>query len=278
MLQTALFWLQKGIAVLPIFYKSKKPAIKSWIEYQSKLPTEEEVTEWFSHKWRNLAIITGWQNLVIIDFDTFDKYAEWLQFATSGQPALVAQYSCAVVTARGVHIYVYCANAHNMKLPGLDIKACGGYVLVPPSMHPSGVQYTWLTNGPIMEVSSIEELLPDTWLSQEHTEQPIVQTVSLDPWELAGSRQQISMGVISRIKNSIKITDLIPAEKSSRQGWYKTLCPFHKDTEPSFWIDNNRGLCGCYACGGKNMDVINLYSRLNHIDNRQAIAELGNRF
>lgn len=277
MLQTALNWLQKGIATIPIYYKSKKPALKTWLEYQHQLPTEQEVTNWFSHKWRNLAIITGWQNLVVIDFDTFDKYAEWLQFATTGQSALVAQYGCAVVTARGVHVYVRCAGAQNMKLAGIDIKACGGYVLVPPSVHPSGVAYTWLNDGPIMEVNSIEELLPDTWLSQHHTEQPTLQTVEMDAWELAGSRTNLGMGVINKIRNSIKITDLLPAEKSSRNGWYKTLCPFHTDTEPSFWIDNNRGLCGCYACGGKNMDVINLYARLHHIENRTAISLLAER-
>lgn len=277
MLQTALNWLSKGIAVIPIYYKSKKPALKSWLEYQHQLPTEQQVQNWFSHKFRNLGIVTGWQGLTVIDFDNFDKYSEWLKFATFGESALVAQYGCGVVTARGVHIYVTCANAQNMKLAGIDIKACGGYVLAPPSVHPSGVPYTWLTEGLIMEVSSIEALLPDTWLQQNHTEQPTLQTVELDAWDIAATRSQIGMGVITRIKNNVKITDLLPAEKSSRQGWFKTLCPFHQDTEPSFWIDNNRGLCGCYACGGKSMDVINLYSRLNGIDNRQAITLLAER-
>jgi hypothetical protein len=277
MLQFALDWLQIGIAVIPIFYKSKKPALRSWIEFQSRLPTEQELNSWFSHKLRNLAIITGWQNLVVIDFDTFDKYSEWLQWATVGQAALVAQYSVCAVTARGVHIYIKCSQADNMKLPGVDIKACGGYVLAPPSVHPSGVGYTWLTEGPIMEVDSLEEVIPDTWLSQHNTEQPIVTVPILDPWEAAGHHSQIGMGTINRIKQQVKITDLLPAIKSSKQGWYKTLCPFHTDNEPSFWVDDNRGLCGCYACGGKPMDVINLYARLNQVDNRQAIQMLGER-
>jgi hypothetical protein len=28
-------------------------------------------------------------------------------------------------------------------LPGIDVRAAGGYVVVPPSVHPSGVEYEW---------------------------------------------------------------------------------------------------------------------------------------
>ncbi len=273
-LETAKYWLSLGIATIPIWYRSKRPVFK-WIEYQSQLPTEKELDNWFNHKMRNIGIVTGWQGLTVIDFDNFDKYSEWLQFATSGESALVALYGRCAVTARGVHIYVKCPNAQNMKLEGIDIKACGGYVLAPPSVHPSGKPYLWISEGPMIEVSSIEAILPETWL-QHHTEQTTVQ--ELDPWELAG-RQSLSvgMGAIAKIKDKVRITDILPAEKSSRPGWYKTQCPFHQDTEPSFWINENAGYCGCYACGGKPMDIINLYARLNGIDNRQAISELGER-
>lgn len=275
-LETAMNWLHQGIAVIPVWYRSKKPAIKSWIEYQSQLPTEEQVTEWFNHKMRNLAIITGWQGLTVIDFDNFDIYSEWLQWATQGVASLVALYGMSVVTSRGVHVYIKCPNAHNMKLQGIDIKACGGYVLAPPSVHPSGLPYTWLNEGQIIEVDDLGELIPDSWIQPNNTEQTTVQIV--DPWEMAATRSAtIGMGAISRIKERVKITDIIKAEKSSRPGWYKTRCPFHQDTEPSFWINEEAGYCGCYACGGKPMDVVNLYARLNGVDNRTAIAALAER-
>jgi hypothetical protein len=56
----------------------------------------------------------------------------------------------AVKTARGFHLYF--AYPASGRIPnsvekvgfGLDIRGDGGYVLCPPSLHPSGVAYEWL--------------------------------------------------------------------------------------------------------------------------------------
>lgn len=277
MLPIAMYFLSLGIATIPIFYKSKVPALKTWIEFQTKLPTEVELNNWFSHKFRNLAVITGWQNLVVLDFDNFDTYFEWYNWAIEGQASMVAQYGLMAVTRRGIHVYVKAPNAKTMKLKGLDIKAQGGYVLAPPSLHPSGLKYTWINEGaPILEVSSIEAILPTEWISNHYTEQPSVKAIELDPFQ-STSRTPISLGSIGRIKEHISILSLLPNAKPTRQGWYVCLCPFHQDVNPSFWIDTNKQLCGCYSCGFKPMDVINLASRLFQVDNREAIFLLAER-
>jgi hypothetical protein len=53
-----------------------------------------------------------------------------------------------VITARGRHVYFKMPaapirNSAGKLAPGLDIRATGGYVLVPPSVHPTGRQYEW---------------------------------------------------------------------------------------------------------------------------------------
>jgi hypothetical protein len=53
-------------------------------------------------------------------------------------------------TARGRHLYyevpegVRVANSASELAEGVDIRGCGGYVLAPPSVHPSGAVYRWL--------------------------------------------------------------------------------------------------------------------------------------
>jgi len=51
------------------------------------------------------------------------------------------------ITARGRHIYlkatVPIGNSVGKLAPGIDIRGDGGYILVPPSIHPSGQRYCW---------------------------------------------------------------------------------------------------------------------------------------
>jgi putative DNA primase/helicase len=55
-----------------------------------------------------------------------------------------------VTTARGRHLYYLCPegaeirNSASKLAPGLDVRGAGGYVIVPPSIHSSGHQYTWV--------------------------------------------------------------------------------------------------------------------------------------
>src|SRR5438128_570780 len=57
--------LEKGIAPIPIIEGTKIPAAK-WKEWQTKLPPEDLVREWFSLR-RNIAIVTS--GLVVFDCD-----------------------------------------------------------------------------------------------------------------------------------------------------------------------------------------------------------------
>ncbi|MGI8936894.1 MAG: bifunctional DNA primase/polymerase [Iamia sp.] len=50
-----------------------------------------------------------------------------------------------VLTARGIHIYVAATGRGNRAglLPSVDWRGRGGYVVAPPSVHPSGHVYSW---------------------------------------------------------------------------------------------------------------------------------------
>nr|WP_263326075.1 CHC2 zinc finger domain-containing protein [Neobacillus sp. Marseille-Q6967] len=81
------------------------------------------------------------------------------------------------------------------------------------------------------------------------------------------------------IKSKIDILAVIEASnlqlrKKGRN--YFGLCPFHTEKTPSFCIDPKKNRFKCFGCGVSG-DQINLYARLNGIDNGQAIYQLSQR-
>ena len=53
-----------------------------------------------------------------------------------------------VITTRGRHLYFQTPetsvrNSAGKVAPGIDVRGDGGYVLAPPSIHPSGRRYEW---------------------------------------------------------------------------------------------------------------------------------------
>jgi hypothetical protein len=169
MLSYALLYSQRGLSVIPLAYGDKKPVVR-WEEYQDRRATEEEVRKWFS-KLHNIGIVCGSvsSNLIVIDFDSEDKFKEFYEKLDKTYPELrdIILNTWMVETGKGRHIYLRLkmdTNEFKEKMrtkvrlvEGVDIKAEGGYVVAPPSLHPSGKQYKFINTGgvndPISEIS-----------------------------------------------------------------------------------------------------------------------------
>jgi hypothetical protein len=81
---------------------------------------------------------------------------------------------------------------------------------------------------------------------------------------------------VSRIKQALPLLDYAETltTLTTRDGrFYHGICPVHDETRPSFYVDTQRSLFGCYSCG-KRGDVINLYSLVNHVRIAEAISRL----
>lgn len=284
---TAHNWILSGQSVIPIRYRDKRPEISTWEPYKSQLPSPNEIIHWFPDKFHNLAIITGVRGLAVIDFDSMDRYVFWqLWAARRGMPAYyVAQATYKVQTARGMHVYIRLPHdERNRSLEGIDVKAKGGYVLAPPSVHPSGVLYKAINPGaPIIQVEALSDVLPSALLTRD-TELPddvrvpkgFVNPVKYadDPWVVAENQGEPGFDLVNRIRNYFKIEDFFPGAiaSSGDRRWMLARCPFHDDHDPSFWIDTQRQICGCYTgCTVKPLDCINLFGRLHGLSNRDAI-------
>lgn len=148
-----------GWACIPCLPKSKQAAI-AWKPYQDRLPDEQELHDFFTGREdRNLAIVTGEvsNRLLVIDFDSFDLYRDWVT-------RIYRHFTLSVVTGKGIHAYFHLEDEAapingKFQIKGQnagDIRYNGGYVLAPPSVHPSGAMYKWI-DAPFLMVK-FEEL------------------------------------------------------------------------------------------------------------------------
>jgi putative DNA primase/helicase len=143
LLESALKYASLGFSVIPLIPRGKKPAIKSWAEYQSRFATDEELKKWFGNgSKKNIGIVTG--NISGIDVLDLDSQ-EAIQYAKEHKFPITSS----VKTGKGFHCYYkHKDGVRNFQkrddLPGIDLRGDGGYVVAPPSIHPSGQQYQWV--------------------------------------------------------------------------------------------------------------------------------------
>jgi putative DNA primase/helicase len=141
MLHYAFEYLDRGWPVIPV--KGKTPAVP-WTAYQKERPSLDQVKQWFtSGENYNLAVITGTiSKLVVVDCDSQDDARWWRK--THAETPLVA------TTGRGGSHYYYrypksqVGNRIGILGRKIDVRAEGGLVVAPPSIHPETNQaYQW---------------------------------------------------------------------------------------------------------------------------------------
>lgn len=133
-LETALEYLGRGWCVIPA--RGKKPLVE-WRDFITERPTEAQLRSW-AEEWpsANIAIVTGRvSNLVVVDVDP-DR---------GGDPSVIYDRFPTELIARtgggGAHFfYLYPEDVarvpNQVGKTGYDVRADGGYVIAPPSVHP----------------------------------------------------------------------------------------------------------------------------------------------
>lgn len=80
MIETATRYLAAGLSVLPAVRAEKRPALSGWKVFQSRLPSVQQVEQWFAGAPDAMCIVAGAVsgNLEVIDFDhQADQFEAW---------------------------------------------------------------------------------------------------------------------------------------------------------------------------------------------------------
>jgi hypothetical protein len=131
--------------VFPCVPRGKTPAVTHGCKAATCDP------DLIKHWWRlepayNIAIATGAQSRIfVLDIDDSSAESELSKLESEHDPLPQTVES---ITARGRHLYFEwpdrpVRNSVGKLGPGLDIRAAGGYILAPPSAHPTGRRYCW---------------------------------------------------------------------------------------------------------------------------------------
>ena len=141
--QAALELSRAGYHLMPLKPRSKEPALKTWKKWQTE-PTPPKLIEFWEDRYSgcNWAVICGEASgLAVIDADSPQAEA-WRQDA-------VVFSGVSVFTSHGSHWW--CGypegglRSTNLRFKGRniegDVKAEGGYVVAPQSVHPDGTVY-----------------------------------------------------------------------------------------------------------------------------------------
>ena len=128
----------------------KRPFLPKWEKYINVKPTLDEIEKWYKNLTNaGIGFVTGGiSGIVIMDIDNRSGDVEKVYHDT------LQKYPTQLVVrtgSGGYHLYYKhpggkVGNRVNI-LPGIDLRADGGFIVAPPTVHPNGKPYEWVLGG-----------------------------------------------------------------------------------------------------------------------------------
>jgi hypothetical protein len=182
-LDAALNYARRGWFVFPLWPNGKKPRIKGGGGLHGATIDEAIIRKWWT-QWpnANIGLNCGKSGLVAVDIDVkpdkgVDGFETWGDLRQ--RHGINDNTYTNMTPTGGAHILYRAPNGSKITNAagttlglGLDVRALGGYIVVPPSVHPNGGTYAWeISNhpddGPILDLpGQLYELMLATGRAQ----------------------------------------------------------------------------------------------------------------
>ncbi|MEM4183992.1 MAG: bifunctional DNA primase/polymerase, partial [Candidatus Caldarchaeum sp.] len=181
---------ERGLVVLPLPRGAKGPPLfGAW----QKLSREEIIEKTKHLDWNdlNIGLRMADDGVFAIDIDREPLY--YLLF--DSPPEALARKTWVWRTSRGFHV-LFKAN-HDVETTAaslIQIKGRGSYVVAPPSIHPSGARYTFLSDPAATPIANVGPAFLEklsTIISTVHKHQQLIE--KLTPFWLEGCRHNIAL-------------------------------------------------------------------------------------
>lgn len=142
-------YLDSGWSILPVKPEEKRPYMTNWLQYMKTRPGKVLVNSWFNNlTGAGVGLVTGKiSGVVVLDVESW---------CPTPVEELLKKYPTQMIARSGgggVHLfYSYPQNVGKISnrvgiFEGADLRADGGFLVLPPTMHPSGNRYEWIKKG-----------------------------------------------------------------------------------------------------------------------------------
>lgn len=224
-LSAALAYYKLGWSLIPTKQGSKKPALPNWKSFQTNRADEQQIRDWFDKRDDlGLAVVLGNVSggLTCRDFDKEAAYHTW-----SAQNPELAKTLPTAKSGRGYHVYFRSDLKHTKKFSDGELRGNGAIVVLPPSRHPIGCCYRWLSE-PTLEIQSVAtEVFTNPWSQPQSTQLPSTHRET----ELMASvspslSDSVSLSLCGYEKDEGEVIERIVDETQPTKGGERNHCLF----------------------------------------------------
>ena len=174
-LEQANEYIDQGWSILPVKPSEKRPYMTNWLQYQHVKATKDMAENWFtSLTGAGVGMVTGRiSGVVVLDIESYCRIPI---------EELLRRYPTQMVSrtgSGGYHLfYIYPNDVPKIAnrvgiFEGADIRADGGFIVLPPTRHPNGRQYEWVKTGfpgvfpkALLDIQSQPKAQGDGWITE----------------------------------------------------------------------------------------------------------------
>lgn len=168
-------YVDNGWSVLPVKPEEKRPYMTNWLQYTRNRASKETVENWFANlSGAGIGVVTGRiSNIIVLDVESY---------CSVPIEELIKRYPTQMIAqsgSGGYHLfYQYPQGVSKVSnrvgiFDGADLRADGGFIVLPPTVHPNGNRYQWIKRGALgmfpkglLDIQSTSQTNGDNWITE----------------------------------------------------------------------------------------------------------------